>query len=171
MASPRKTAPAAPVLAPELCRPFAGSEKVHVTGSRPDLRVPMRRIDQSPTHSGPEPKPNPPIHVYDTSGPYTDPAVEIDLARGLPRLREGWIAERDDTEAGERSAPAIPAANGGNGSLRTARRGRGEPVTQLAYARRGIVTPEMHYVAIRENMRREEQAAAGSKVTNSRFLL
>ncbi len=123
-------------------RPFPASSRIHVTGSRPDLRVPMREIAQSPTSAAFGAEPNPPLVVYDTSGPYTDPDADIDLRAGLTPVRADWLAERGDT------------------GPRTDR-----PVTQMYYARRGIVTPEMEYVAIRENClldeRREVYAAAG----------
>ncbi|HUF88652.1 MAG TPA: phosphomethylpyrimidine synthase ThiC [Gemmatimonadota bacterium] len=129
--------------------PIPGSRKVHVKGSRPDLRVPMRAIAQSDTQGESGREPNPEIFVYDTSGPYTDPDAVIDPRRGLPPLRAAWIEERDDTEALERRASAG----------RPPRRARpGRTVTQMHYARRGIVTPEMEFVAIRENQRREALA-------------
>ncbi|KFN45632.1 phosphomethylpyrimidine synthase ThiC [Arenimonas malthae CC-JY-1] len=150
-------------LSEEVTRPIPGSRKVHVAGSRPDLRVPMREIALSPTPRvfGVQ-EPNAPFTVYDTSGPYTDPDARIDLATGLPALRASWIAERGDSAplAGlssdfgrERAADArldavrFPA-------LRPPRRAvAGANVTQMHYARRGIVTPEMEYIAIRENQR------------------
>ena len=75
-------------------RPFPNSRKTYVSGSRPDLRVPMREIRQGPTPTSDGDLPNPPIYVYDTSGPYTDPAATIDLKAGLPGVRDGWIADR-----------------------------------------------------------------------------
>jgi len=143
-------------------QPLPNSRKVHVTGSRPDIRVPMREIVQSdtPTRTGGEK--NPPIFVYDCSGPYTDPSACIDVRQGLPALREGWIVERGDTErlpsqssSYGRARLADPALAG----LRLAhvqqpRRARaGMNVTQMHYARKGIITPEMEFVAIRENQR------------------
>jgi phosphomethylpyrimidine synthase len=139
-------------------QPLPNSKKIYVTGSRPDLRVPMREISQAPT----EDEQNPPIYVYDCSGPYTDPAVKIDIRAGLPALRAGWIAERNDTEA-------LPGLSSDYGRAREAdaelaglrfdlkrkplRAKPGMNVTQMHYARRGIVTPEMEYIAIRENQR------------------
>ena len=131
--------------------PIPGSRKIHVPGSRPDLRVPMRAIAQAPTRDSDGSRPNPEIVVYDTSGPYTDPAAAIDPRQGLPPLRAPWIAERGDTAPTE-SGPA-------GGRARRARPGR--TVTQMHYARRGIVTPEMEFVAIREGERREALADAG----------
>ena len=85
-------------LSEEVTRPFPGARKIYVTGSRPDVRVPMREIEQSPTSASFGAEENPPVTVYDTSGPFTDPEVKIDLLKGMPDLRSGWIAERDDTE-------------------------------------------------------------------------
>ena len=149
--------------------PMAGSRKIHVTGSRPDLRVPMREIAQSatPTLFGGED--NPPIVVYDTSGPYTDPTHVVDLAAGLPTSRAAWIAERGDVERldGLSSSFGRNRANDPRldavrfASARAPLRARaGANVTQMHYARRGIVTPEMEYIAIRENQRID--ALAGS---------
>jgi phosphomethylpyrimidine synthase len=144
--------------------PLPGSRKIYVTGSRPDLRVPMREIVQSDTPAAFGPERNPPLAVYDTSGPYTDPAVRIDIRAGLPPLRANWIAERGDTE----ELPE-PTSRFGVGRLkdprlaelrfplsRKPRRAKpGANVTQMHYARRGIVTPEMEFVAIRETQRIE----------------
>ncbi|MFW6191431.1 MAG: phosphomethylpyrimidine synthase ThiC, partial [Thiohalospira sp.] len=85
-------------LSEDVTRPLPGSRKVWVTGSRPDIRVGMREVEQSPTQTSSGLQPNPPLPVYDTSGPYTDPEAAIDLTRGLAGLREAWIAERGDTE-------------------------------------------------------------------------
>ena len=85
-------------LSEEVTRPFANSRKIYVEGSRPDLRVPMREVAQSPTHTSGEAEENPPIYVYDTSGPYTDPTVKIDLMKGMPDVRGAWIEERGDSE-------------------------------------------------------------------------
>ncbi|MGB0712805.1 MAG: phosphomethylpyrimidine synthase ThiC, partial [Gammaproteobacteria bacterium] len=85
-------------LSGEATRPFPASTKAYTEGSRPDIRVPYREIEQTDTHTNGAPEKNPPIPVYDTSGPYTDPSVEIDLLEGLPALRANWIAERGDTE-------------------------------------------------------------------------
>jgi phosphomethylpyrimidine synthase len=142
------------------------SRKVYVAGSRPDLRVPMREVSQADTPAAPgsAAEKNPPIHVYDTSGPYTDPEVRIDIRKGLPPLRERWIEGRGDTEL-----LAAPSSEYGRARLadpklaelrfdlkRHPRRAKaGRVVTQMHYARRGIVTPEMEYIAIRENQRKE----------------
>ncbi|MFM2445924.1 MAG: hypothetical protein RI936_371, partial [Pseudomonadota bacterium] len=148
---------------PTAVQPLPASRKVHLTGSRADIRVPMREITQEDTPASFGAEPNPPVFVYDTSGPYTDPAAIIDIRAGLPALRAAWIAERGDTEllAGpssaygrERAADPLLAAMRFN-LTRAPRRARaGANVSQMHYARRGIVTPEMEFVAIRENLNR-----------------
>ncbi|TWI10375.1 phosphomethylpyrimidine synthase ThiC [Aerolutibacter ruishenii] len=151
-------------LSADVTRPIPGSRKIHVEGSRPDLRVPMREIAlaKTPTLFGGED--NAPLAVYDCSGPYTDSNADIDLARGLPALRAAWIAERGDTEqlAGlssefGRRREADPKLDAVRFRHRPAPRRAlaGANVTQMHYARRGIVTPEMEYIAIRENQRIE----------------
>ena len=145
-------------------QPFPNSRKIYVQGSRPDLRVPLREIRQADTPASFGAEPNPPIYVYDTSGPYTDPEAQVDIRRGLPPLRRAWIEERGDTEElpGPTSAHAQarlrdPATAGLRfpGLARTPRRAKpGANVTQLHYARRGLVTPEMEFIAIRENQNR-----------------
>jgi phosphomethylpyrimidine synthase len=156
-------------------RPLPNSRKVYVEGSRRDLRVPMREIAQAdtPTLFGGEK--NPPIFVYDCSGPYTDPAAKVDIRSGLPALRQGWIEERRDTEVlpGPSSRYGLERLNDARLAelrfdlKRAPRRAkRGANVTQMHYARRGIVTPEMEFVAIRENLEREkylESLRAGGK--------
>ncbi|MFZ5662599.1 MAG: phosphomethylpyrimidine synthase ThiC [Pseudomonadota bacterium] len=151
-------------LSADVVRPIPGSRKIHVEGSRPDLRVPMREIAlaRTPTLFGGED--NAPVTVYDTSGPYTDPQADIDLTRGLPPLRAQWIAERGDTETlpglssefGRRREqdPKLAAVRFPN-RPRPRRAVAGANVTQMHYARRGIVTPEMEFIAIRENQRLE----------------
>ena len=145
-------------------KPLPSSRKIYVAGSRPDLRVPMREVSQADTPASLGAEKNPPVFVYDTSGPYTDPSVKIDIRQGLPPLRTGWIRERDDTEelAGPTSAYgrdrlADPKLVSFRFDLkRRPRRARaGMNVTQMHYARRGIVTPEMEFIAIRENQRME----------------
>ncbi|WKU20109.1 phosphomethylpyrimidine synthase ThiC [Advenella alkanexedens] len=141
------------------------SRKIYEQGSRPDIRVPFREIsqDDTPTMFGGEK--NPPLTVYDTSGPYTDSTVRIDIRKGLPALRNAWIEERNDTEV-----LGGPSSEYGRQRLqdpqlaamrfelqRPPRRARaGQNVTQMHYARKGIVTPEMEFVSIRENMRVEQ---------------
>ncbi len=145
-------------------RPFPNSRKTYVLGSRPDIRVPMREIAQSDTHAKAGLEKNPPISVYDTSGPFTDPDVKVDIYRGLPSVRGAWIAERKDTEALD--GPSSPfvldrLADAELASLRFAhsraprRAQAGKNVTQMHYARRGIITPEMEYIALRENQQTE----------------
>ncbi|HTS20791.1 MAG TPA: phosphomethylpyrimidine synthase ThiC [Casimicrobiaceae bacterium] len=157
-------------------QPLPQSRKIYVEGSRPDLRVPMREIAQSDTpgsSSGNEgAEKNPPIVVYDTSGPYTDPGAPIDIRAGLPGLRSRWIEERGDTVELDAPSSAYGRERLADASLsglrfalaRRPRRGAsvngaGANVTQMHYARRGIVTPEMEFVAIRENMKRKEMLA------------
>ncbi len=162
--TPSFTATAASV-DPAAIQPLPNSRKIYQTGSRPDLRVPFREISlaDTPSHFGAEP--NPPLSVYDTSGPYTDPSVQIDIRKGLPPLRQAWISERKDTElmAGLNSQygqarQADPELDTLRFELkRQPRRSiSGANVTQMHYARRGIITPEMEFVAIRENLRREQ---------------
>ncbi len=150
--------------------PLPGSRKVHVGGRlHPDLRVPLREIVLGPTLAGRGTEQrvveeNAPLLVYDTSGPYTDPTASIDVRAGLPSLRAPWIAERGDSEeiVGRAYRPADDGRGGGAaGRAETPWSGRrprravgGAAVTQMAYARRGMVTPEMEFVAIRENQRR-----------------
>ncbi|MCC7487959.1 MAG: phosphomethylpyrimidine synthase ThiC, partial [Burkholderiales bacterium] len=144
-------------------RPLPNSRKVYVEGSRPDIRVPMREITQSDTPASFGAEKNPPILVYDTSGPYTDPAARIDIRSGLAPLRQKWIEERGDTDVlegpssrygRERLADARLAQFRFNLRRNPRRAKPGMNVTQMHYARRGIVTPEMEFIAIRENQRR-----------------
>jgi len=140
------------------------SRKVYVEGSRPDIKVPMREISQSDTPAEMGAEKNAPIYVYDTSGPYTDPAAHIDIRSGLAPVREKWITERNDTEwlpdltsAYGRSRAADPKLAELRFNLkRHPRRAKaGMNVSQMHYARKGIITPEMEYIAIRETQRRE----------------
>jgi phosphomethylpyrimidine synthase len=152
-------------LSESVTRPIPGSRKVFVEGSRADLRVPMREIalTRTPTLFGGEE--NPPLTVYDTSGPYTDPDARIDLSAGLPALRARWIEERGDTDVLAAPSSEFGRARMGDPKLDAVRfPGRplprrakaGANVTQMHYARRGIVTPEMEFVAIRENQRLDQ---------------
>ncbi|HEB66505.1 MAG TPA: phosphomethylpyrimidine synthase ThiC [Gammaproteobacteria bacterium] len=146
-------------------QPFPNSRKIYVQGSRPDIRVPMREITLSDTQTAQGPEKNPPLTVYDTSGPYTDPDVTIDIRKGLPDVRSAWIEERGDTEVlpdqtseyGRRRAadPALEHLRFPHHRRQPRRAKAGANVTQMHYARQGIVTPEMEYVAIRENLRLE----------------
>ncbi|HQR23119.1 MAG TPA: phosphomethylpyrimidine synthase ThiC, partial [Burkholderiaceae bacterium] len=148
-------------------QPLPKSRKVYVAGTRADIRVPMREITQSdtPTASGVEK--NPSLTVYDTSGPYTDPTVKIDIRSGLEPLRAGWIDERGDSEdlGGPSSRYGVERLTDPKlaelrfNLHRSPRRAKaGANVTQMHYARRGIVTPEMEFIAIRENQRAEQFA-------------
>jgi phosphomethylpyrimidine synthase len=145
-------------------KPLPKSRKVYVQGPRADIRVPMREISQSDTHAGMGAEPNSPIFVYDTSGPYTDPEVKVDIRSGLPPLREKWIEERNDTEILAGPASAYGKQRLADPKLAEMRFGlkrqprcsrAGANVTQMHYARRGIITPEMEFIAIRENQRCE----------------
>jgi len=148
--------------------PLPASRKIYVEGSRTDLRVPMREIAQTDTPASFGAEKNPPLAVYDTSGPYTDPDARIDIREGLPALRARWIDERGDTVTLDAPTSAYGRARLADAALaglrfnlkRSARRARaGRNVTQMHYARRGIVTPEMEFIAIRENLLREETLA------------
>jgi phosphomethylpyrimidine synthase len=155
-------------LDPEALKSFAKSKKVYVTGSRPDLKVPFREISLSDTPSSFGAEKNPPVMVYDTSGPYTDPDYQIDIRNGLPSLRSQWIDERNDTEFLDGPTSVFGHERKTNPELtkmrfnllRQPRRAKaGKNVSQMHYAKQGIVTPEMEYIAIRENQRREEMSA------------
>ena len=161
-------------LAEDVTRPFPNAKKIYVEGSRPDIRVPMREISQSPTQALDGTIQNPPITVYDTSGPYGDPEVKIDLRAGLAPLREKWILERDDTEElggptsdfGKQRAEDPELKKLRFEHIRKPRVAKaGRNVSQMHYAKQGIITPEMEFIAIRENRRidemREEYEKAG----------
>ncbi len=157
-------------LSEEVTRPFSGSRKIYVQGSRPDIRVPMREIMQADTETNEGVETNPPIPVYDTSGIYTDPDAEIDLLKGLPPLRDNWILERDDTEQlsgpssayGQQRQSDPDLANLRFEHIRAPRKAKsGKNVSQMHYARQGIITPEMEYIAIRENCKLQEMREAG----------
>ncbi len=157
-------------LSEEVTRPFSGSRKIYVQGSRPDIRVPMREIMQADTETNEGVEQNPSIPVYDTSGIYTDPDAEIDLLKGLPPLRDNWILERDDTEQlsgpssayGQQRQSDPDLANLRFEHIRAPRKAKsGKNVSQMHYARQGIITPEMEYIAIRENCKLQEMREAG----------
>ena len=156
-------------------KPFPGSAKIYIEGSRPDIRVPFREVTLTDTlvAEGAETRleANPPLRLFDSSGVYTDPAASIDITRGLAPLRGAWINERADTEA----LPGISSAYGRErlndptlAALRMAHapvprraksvNGAGGNVSQMHYARKGIITPEMEYIAIRENLVRAQLA-------------
>ncbi|MFF2178981.1 phosphomethylpyrimidine synthase ThiC [Lysinibacillus sp. NPDC058147] len=162
---------------------FEGSKKVYVEGSRPDILVPMREIALSPTTGSFGEEENAPVRVYDTSGPYTDPAYKVDITKGLPVLCSEWIKERGDVEEYE-GRTIKPEDNGFRKaddprmnenvfpdlSRKPLRAKKGKNVTQLHYARKGIITPEMEFVAIRENMDPEfvrSEIAAGRAILPS----
>ncbi|MCX7108028.1 MAG: phosphomethylpyrimidine synthase ThiC [Methylococcales bacterium] len=145
---------------------YPASEKIYVQGSRPDIQVPMRKITLSdtPVHFGAVEK-NGPLYVYDTSGVYTDPNVEIDLKKGLNSIRSVWIDERNDTEElngpssdfGRQRLEDPATASLRFEHIRKPRRAKaGKNVSQMYYARQGIITPEMEFIAIRENQKMEE---------------
>ncbi|WP_038250239.1 phosphomethylpyrimidine synthase ThiC [Ghiorsea bivora] len=148
----------------EARQPYPNSKKVYIEGSRPDIRVPMREISLSPTQTSDGFEENHPILVYDTSGPYTDPDVELDLQKGLPDVRTTWIEEREDTafltglssKYGNERRDDESIDHLRFEHLKQPRKAKvGKNVSQMHYARQGIITPEMEYVAIRENQKRE----------------
>ncbi len=149
---------------------YPNSTKIYVNGKLFPIKVAMREIHQYPTVTIENGKrveyPNEPVTVYDTSGPYTDPDIKIDINKGLPRKRESWIADRDDTEVQPDISSEYGKARRDDKSLdairfpmthkpRKAKEGR--RVTQMHYARKGMITPEMEYVAIRENLDNEKR--------------
>ena len=147
-------------------QPLPASRKVYVTGASDDIRVPMREITQTPTLTRTGEVANPPLYVYDTSGPYTDPDVQIDIHQGLTPLRQAWIEARQDTDLLAQLSSRYGQARAEDPALaplrftssRAPRRGKaGRCVTQLHYARQGIITPEMAFVALRENQRRQAE--------------
>lgn len=142
---------------------FPGSRKVYVQGSRQDIKVPMREIALNPTEGADRVQVNPPVRVYDSSGPYTDSEIQTDIRKGLPLNRRNWILERNDVE--EYTGRTIKPEDNGYKSdasvnqeifpglhRRPLRAKSGANVTQMHYARKGIITPEMEYIAIRENV-------------------
>ncbi len=140
-----------PQLDKSLLTPLPGSRKAYLQGSRPDIRVPVREIEQSNS--------NPVLTVYDTSGPYTDPQITLDIDHGLPPVRTPWIQERDDTEALKNFSSTYTQKRlneSGNHLIKLPRRAKaGKNVTQMHYARKGIITPEMEFIALRENQKCE----------------
>jgi len=153
--------------------PMPASRKVYLGGTlNPDVQVPVREIDQTPTFVGKGdarmPVPNPPVQVYDTTGPYTDPAAQLDLTQGLKAQRTAWIERRGDTELLGGISSAYGREREQDASLkgirfpnlRAPRRAKaGANVSQMHYAKKGIITPEMEYVAIRENQRQQDFVA------------
>jgi len=148
-------------LSEDVTRPFPSSAKIYVEGSRPDIRVPMRQVQQDDTPASFGVEKNPPITVYDTSGPYSDPDASIDLMGGLPDVRAGWIDERNDTRlldgpssdfGNERQADPELAHLRFQHIRKPRRAVDGCNVSQMHYAKQGIITPEMEFAAIRENL-------------------
>ncbi|MDN0191521.1 phosphomethylpyrimidine synthase ThiC [Bacillus stercoris] len=158
---------------------FSGSKKVYVEGSSSDIQVPMREITLSPTTGSFSEEENAPVRVYDTSGPYTDPGVTINIQEGLKPLRQKWITERGDVEEYEGRA-IKPEDNGYKkanlnvsypGLKRKPLRAKaGHNVTQMHYAKKGIITPEMEFIAIREHVSPEfvrDEVASGRAIIPS----
>ena len=148
--------------------PFTGSKKIYVQGEIHDIKVAMREISLADSVStfdgGKTREPNAPIAVYDTSGPYTDPSIEIDVRKGIPKLRHQWIMDRGDVEQLDEISSAYGRERLNDKSLdhlrfeyldKPLRAKEGKNVSQMYYAKQGIITPEMEYVAIRENQRCE----------------
>jgi len=152
-------------LSEEVTRPFRNSRKVYVTGSRDDIRVGMREIDQDNTPDSMGFEVNPPIPVYDTSGAFSDPDIDVDLMKGMPNIRSNWILERNDTEQLDGPTSEFGVQRQTDDALASLRFEHisnprralsGKNVSQMHYARQGIITPEMEYVAIRENQKLTE---------------
>ncbi len=157
-------------------KPFPSSYKRYIEGSRPDIRVAMREVQLTATtlssaNGASQLEPNPALQIYDTSGPYSDPDADIDIRKGLPAVRESWIKERQDTEFLDRGNSNYTAQRQLNDSLdnlrfdlkRKPRRAlAGHNVSQMHYARQGIITPEMEYIAIRENMALAQASEQGT---------
>ncbi|WP_151833871.1 phosphomethylpyrimidine synthase ThiC [Acinetobacter ursingii] len=151
--------------AKDLTRILPASRKVYIQGSRSDIQVPFREIALTDTPIGLGGEHNPPVMVYDTSGVYTDPNIQIDLNQGLPSVRQTWIEERQDTDVlsgltstfGQERLKDIRTAEIRFAHIQNPRRAKtGRNVTQMHYAKQGIITPEMEYIAIRENQRQRE---------------
>jgi len=167
-------------LSEEITKPFPKSKKVYIQGSRADIRVGMREVECAPTTTQGLNEDNPPITIYDTSGPFTDPDIEIDLMKGLPALREQWILDRHDTEQLDGPSSEYGLQRQEDESLahlrfehlhKPRRAKAGKNVTQMHYARQGIITPEMEYIAIRETARLNELRAQAKTDVVARKLL
>ena len=154
---------------PITTHPLPASRKVYIEGTQPAVRVPMREISLTPTRpwGGGKVEENPPFRVYDTSGPYTDPQATIDIRKGLAPLRRHWILNRDDVEELARVSSEygrLRATDPKLDSLRfqhirkPLRAKTGRNVSQMHYARKGTITPEMEFIALRENLKRHEAA-------------
>lgn len=155
-------------------QPLPSSTKIYVQGSRPDIQVPFREITLTDTVTEKGAEPNPPVLVYDTSGVYTDPEVKIDIRKGLPSVRSEWIFDRKDSEVLNEYSSEYTQRRMKDPRLDTLRfhlerkplkAKAGKNVTQLHYARQGIITPEMEYVAIRENMKRQALREQSAELT------
>lgn len=159
---------------------YPNSEKIYVEGTLPGVKVAMRKIRQYPTVKIEDGKrveyPNEDITVYDTSGPFTDPAINVDINKGLPRDREMWVEMRGDTEVQDDITSEYGKARRNDRSLdeirfpvqhKPRRAKEGHRVTQMHYARKGIITPEMEYVAIRENLDNERRGIKSYITPNS----
>ena len=153
------------ILDPSALQSFSNSKKVYIEGSSPDIQVPFREISISDTPSEFGAEKNAPVLVYDTSGPYTDPQYDIDIQNGLPALRTKWISDREDTEILDGPSSDYGKERKNDPELekmrfnlqRKPRKAKpGKNVSQMHYARKGIITPEMEFIAIRENQRRED---------------
>lgn len=155
---------------------FASSRKIYIPGSRPDMRVPMREITQSPSPASLGGEANSTIRVYDTSGPYTDPDMMIDVHKGLPPLRRSWILERGDVEEFQEQRASQPIERRTASARQLSddfthqplRARSGQAVTQMHYARRSIITPEMEFIALREQV---EPAFVCSEVASGRAII
>ena len=137
---------------------FPASEKHYIEGSTPDIRVPSRMIKQTPTKLNDTTQINGPIYVYDTTGPYTDPEYKTDVSLGLKKTRASWISDRDDSIQHERSYLDSLKKSFDNAQYqitKIARKAKNKNITQMHYAKKGIITSEMEYVSIRENIFRD----------------
>ncbi len=152
-------------LSEQITQPISGSKKIHIEGSRSDIRVPMREIAVSDTITEQGTEKNMPVTVYDTSGAYTDPNIDIDLMKGLAPLRENWISERQDTEQLDGPTSEYGQERLSDEKLdhlrfehirKPLKAKPGKNVTQMHYAKQGIITPEMEFIAIREDLRLQE---------------
>jgi phosphomethylpyrimidine synthase len=165
-------------LGADILKPFPNSRKVYTQGSDASIQVPMREIQLTDATTERGVEHNPPVYVYDTSGPYTDGQSSIDLRQGLPEIRTGWIESREDTEIlpglssryGQQRADDPSLSHLRFKHIRTPRKAKkGKNVSQMHYARMGVITPEMEFVAIRENCRRQEMEQGPGQHVGERF--
>ncbi len=159
-------------------KPYLGSRKVYQQGSRPDIQVPMREVQLTPTQTSEGAQTPAPVYLYDTSGPYSDPTVTLDLNKGLPRLRDAWLNQRGDSEqlaqfSAEATRKALADPRNANwqwpGKVGARKVKAGHKLTQLEYARQGMITAEMEYIAIRENLRQHNRAHWGPRHAGQSF--